>query len=164
MRWWPQSSSATRGELRDELGDLLFQVVFLAQLASERGEYDFDDVAAGIADKLTQRHPHVFAGEGPAAHHAGKRSRQRSDGTRRHRRAGRCAAGTAGADACDQAGQACRHRGIRLARCRRARATKILEELAEVQQARAGAGDSTVEDEIGDLLLAVTSLARHLQR
>ena len=47
-------------ELRDELGDLLFQVVFLAQLASEQGQFNFADVAAGISDKLVRRHPHVF--------------------------------------------------------------------------------------------------------
>ena len=46
--------------LRDELGDLLFQVVFLAQLASEQGQFNFADVAAGISDKLVRRHPHVF--------------------------------------------------------------------------------------------------------
>jgi MazG family protein len=44
----------------DELGDLLFQVVFLAQIFSEREQFDFHDVAAGIADKLVRRHPHVF--------------------------------------------------------------------------------------------------------
>ncbi len=46
--------------LRDELGDLLFQVVFHAQMASEAGEFDFDDVAAGISEKMLRRHPHVF--------------------------------------------------------------------------------------------------------
>ena len=48
-------------ELRDELGDLLFQVVFYAQLAKEEGRFDFDQVANAIADKLERRHPHVFA-------------------------------------------------------------------------------------------------------
>jgi tetrapyrrole methylase family protein / MazG family protein len=46
--------------LRDELGDLLLQVVFHAELAREAGEYDIDDVAAGTVDKLIRRHPHVF--------------------------------------------------------------------------------------------------------
>lgn len=46
--------------LRGELGDLLFQVVFHAQLASERGEFAFDDVVAAICDKMERRHPHVF--------------------------------------------------------------------------------------------------------
>src|ERR1700737_2610587 len=45
---------------REELGDLLFQVVFQARIAREEGKFDFADVAAAIADKLTRRHPHVF--------------------------------------------------------------------------------------------------------
>src|SRR6185436_9876253 len=48
--------------LRDELGDLLFQVVFHARMAEERGWFDFDAVATAIHDKLVRRHPHVFAG------------------------------------------------------------------------------------------------------
>jgi ATP diphosphatase len=47
-------------DLRDELGDLLFQVVFHARMAQERGWFDFNDVAASIHDKLVRRHPHVF--------------------------------------------------------------------------------------------------------
>jgi ATP diphosphatase len=50
-------------ELCDELGDLLFQVVFYAQLAAEQGAFDFEDVAARISDKLVRRHPHVFRDE-----------------------------------------------------------------------------------------------------
>src|SRR5512145_525994 len=46
--------------LREELGDLLLQVVFHAQMASEQGHFDFDAVAQAIADKLVRRHPHVF--------------------------------------------------------------------------------------------------------
>lgn len=47
-------------ELRDELGDLLFQIVFYAQIGKERNEFDFDDVVNSISEKLTRRHPHVF--------------------------------------------------------------------------------------------------------
>src|SRR2546422_3183548 len=47
-------------EFRDELGDLLLQIVFHAQMASETGAFDFDRVAKSIADKLVRRHPHVF--------------------------------------------------------------------------------------------------------
>lgn len=50
------------GDLRDELGDLLFQVVFYARLAEERGDFAFADVVQAICDKLIRRHPHVFAG------------------------------------------------------------------------------------------------------
>ena len=46
--------------LKDELGDLLFQVVFHARMAEEAGHFDFDDVAGGVSDKMLRRHPHVF--------------------------------------------------------------------------------------------------------
>ncbi|MCG7984874.1 MAG: nucleoside triphosphate pyrophosphohydrolase [Candidatus Thiodiazotropha lotti] len=49
------------GELRDELGDLLFQIVFYSQIAREEGHFDFNDVASGICEKMVRRHPHVFA-------------------------------------------------------------------------------------------------------
>ena len=49
--------------LRDELGDLLFQVVFHAQMAEEQSAFNFDDVAHGICDKMFRRHPHVFGSE-----------------------------------------------------------------------------------------------------
>ncbi|MEC9126451.1 MAG: nucleoside triphosphate pyrophosphohydrolase [Pseudomonadota bacterium] len=48
-------------DIKDELGDLLFQVVFYAQIASESSAFTFDDVAQSISDKLVRRHPHVFA-------------------------------------------------------------------------------------------------------
>jgi MazG family protein len=48
-------------ELRDELGDLLFQIVFYTQIAQEEGHFDFNDVATGICEKMIRRHPHVFA-------------------------------------------------------------------------------------------------------
>src|ERR1700712_4807200 len=48
------------GALRDELGDLLLQVVFHARMAEEAGHFDFDAVAAAISDKLVRRHPHIF--------------------------------------------------------------------------------------------------------
>ncbi len=54
-----------RGHLRDELGDLLFQVVFHARMAEERGWFDFAAVATAIHEKLVRRHPHVFAGTQP---------------------------------------------------------------------------------------------------
>lgn len=51
------------GDLRDELGDLLLQVVFHARMAEEVGAFDFDDVARAINDKMIRRHPHVFSTE-----------------------------------------------------------------------------------------------------
>jgi len=53
--------------LRDELGDLLFQVVFYARMAKETGAFDFGDIVDGICDKLLRRHPHVFGTEAERA-------------------------------------------------------------------------------------------------
>lgn len=148
--------------LRDELGDLLFQVVFHAQLASERGLYDFDGVATAIAEKLLRRHPHVFGGDpGRDASHwetikAEERAAKGATGVlddvpialaalSRAAKLGKRAA-SVGFDWPDVSG---------------ARA-KVLEELAEVDAAARGEGSSSVADELGDLLLAVTSMARHL--
>src|SRR5258705_1831346 len=52
--------------LRDELGDLLLQVVFHAQMAREAGKFDFADVVRGLCEKLVRRHPHVFGDASPA--------------------------------------------------------------------------------------------------
>jgi MazG family protein len=153
--------SGSAQSLREELGDLLFQVVFHAQLASERGLYDFDGVAAAIADKLTRRHPHVFEGDATrdASHwevfKAEERAARGATGLlddvpvalpalTRAVKLGKRAA-TVGFDWPDAGG---------------ARA-KLLEELAEVDAAARGEGSSSLEDELGDLLLAASSLARH---
>ncbi len=56
--------TGTDDDLREELGDLLLQIAFHSEIASERGAFDIEDVARGISDKLIARHPHVFAGEG----------------------------------------------------------------------------------------------------
>ncbi len=55
-------------DLKDELGDLLFQVVFHAQMAREQGDFDFSDVASAISEKLVRRHPHVFGDEVAGSH------------------------------------------------------------------------------------------------
>ncbi|MET0282203.1 MAG: nucleoside triphosphate pyrophosphohydrolase [Steroidobacteraceae bacterium] len=158
--------SGSEAALRDELGDLLFQVVFHAQLASERGHYEFDDVARAIADKLQRRHPHVFADPQAGAQ---QRDAAHWETIKAEERAAHGAAGvlddvplalpallravklgkraaSVGFDWSDAAG---------------ARA-KVQEELAEVDAAVRGEGTSSVEEELGDLLLATTSLARHL--
>jgi nucleoside triphosphate diphosphatase len=155
--------SGQDGALRDELGDLLFQVVFHAQLGMERGQFDFNDVAAGIADKLVHRHPHVFGSGGTGDPHqwesikAAERAARGTTGAlddvpfalpalMRATKLGKRAA-TVGFDWPDVAGPR----------------AKVLEELDEVEAAREGAQGSSIEDELGDLLLAVTSYARHLK-
>jgi len=154
--------------LRDELGDLLFQVAFHSQLASERGAFGFDDVVDAICDKLTRRHPHVF-GDVPVADaeeqsrvwerlKAGERKAQgQGNGAlagipaalpalSRARKLGRRAA-DAGFDWPDAAGPR----------------AKIDEELAELDRATVtGDAAGRREAELGDLLFSVVNLARHL--
>ena len=66
--------------LKDELGDLLFQVVFHARIAEEAGLFGFADVAAGIADKMERRHPHIFAGGGVPDWERGKAEERAAGG------------------------------------------------------------------------------------
>jgi len=88
-------------KIRDELGDLLFQVVFHAQMAQERGWFDFAQVASGIHEKLVRRHPHVFGGMNVAGeaelskHWEELKARERAEAARR---AGTWATGEQGAD------------------------------------------------------------------
>jgi ATP diphosphatase len=148
-----------RGDLaaiRDELGDLLFQVAFHARLASEQGAFAFDDVVDAICDKLTRRHPHVFgdaviagAGEQAIAWERMKREERAARGDAgaladvplalpalmRARKLGSRAA-DAGFDWPDAAGP----RG------------KVAEELAEFDRAAADGDAARQAAELGDLL------------
>jgi len=142
--------------LRDELGDLLLQVVFHSQIAADQGKFDFQDVVTSICDKMTRRHPHIFgeASESPGWEQikAGER---------------------------EQSGQSSALDGVALALPALLRAQKIqkrasrvgfdwpdkapvkeklLEELDEVE---AASSDEQVHEEIGDLLFSAVNLARH---
>ena len=167
-------------DLRDELGDLLLQVVFHARMAEEQGAFAFDDVAEAICDKMVRRHPHVFAGlevsgveEQTALWEQGKRAerlargRQRGDGEPDHS----ALAGIA--------------RGLpewqRAVKLQKRAATvgfdwpdpnpvfdKLHEEIDEVRAefAAVGAAASSgarrrLEEELGDLLFVAANLTRH---
>ena len=152
--------------IRDELGDLLFQVVFLAQLGRERGWFDFAAVAATVHDKLVRRHPHVF---GKASREASKLA-QAWDA---HKAAERAAAGVHGALAGVPEALPALARAAKLGR-RAARVgfdwsdapsvrAKIEEELRETEGAVLQQDQEAVEEEFGDLLFALVNWARHLQ-
>lgn len=155
------------GRLRDELGDLLFQVAFHAQLAAERGAFRFDDVVDAICDKLTRRHPHVFgdatvrdAEEQTQVWERIKADERRATGEHgvladvpralpalsRAQKLGRRAA-DAGFDWPDASGPR----------------AKIDEELAELDRAMAADDAGSRQQELGDLLFSVVNLARHLK-
>lgn len=166
-------------DLKDELGDLLFQVVFHARMAEEQGAFAFGDVVAAISDKMERRHPHVFAGMSIADSDA---LNAMWDAEKKKERLAKLGA-DADADASALAGIA---RGLpewqRAVKLQKKAATvgfdwpgpapvidKLKEELEEVRvefDARAAApGDAAVqdrlEDEIGDLLFVAANLARH---
>lgn len=155
-------------ELCDELGDLLFQVVFYARLAEEAGHFDFSAVVAGIVAKLTRRHPHVFGGARIAS------AAQQSEEWERHKAAERTAkSGQGRSSVLDGVSLAlpALSRAVKLQR-RAARIgfdwrelsevmDKVAEELEEVSaEVEAGAGSERMSHEIGDLLLACSNLAR----
>lgn len=155
-------------ELRDELGDLLFQVVFYAQMAKEAGHFDFNEVVDAIVDKLTRRHPHVF---GDAQVKSTEEQRLEWE---RHKAAERAAKsddeGTSVLDGVSRALPAL-SRAVKLQR-RAARVgfdwrelsevlDKVEEELEEVRvEVGAESGHQRLYHEVGDLLLACSNLAR----
>jgi nucleoside triphosphate diphosphatase len=163
--------------LRDELGDLLFQVVFHARMAQERGWFDFADVTRSIHDKLVRRHPHVFSAhpqrlDGPALETLWEeqKARERADGKGGAQHMSALADVPLALPALTRAAKL----GRRAARVRfdwaeapQVRA-KVVEELAEVDaalgEARAGqAPCARVVEEFGDLLFALANWGRHLR-
>ena len=169
------AEAAERGEpeaLKDELGDLLLQVVFHARMAEEVRQFDFNDVARAIADKMIRRHPHVFAEaqvEGSAAQTVAWEAQKAGE-----RRAKAAAAGHP-ESALDGVGLGlpALTRAEKLQK-RAARVgfdwpsagpifDKIDEEIAELRaEIDQGAAPEHVADELGDLLFAAVNLARSL--
>jgi nucleoside triphosphate diphosphatase len=154
-------------QLCDELGDLLFQVVFHARMAQEAGQFEFADVVAAICDKMTRRHPHVFADERIA--NSADQSRAWEEHKKRERTAGEAtsaldgiALGLPALTRAAKVGTRAASVGFDWADWQGARA-KIDEELGELD-AIGPAPDRTAERhaELGDVLLAIVNLARHL--
>jgi len=157
------------GDLRDELGDLLLQVVFHSQMAAERGAFDFGDVVESITGKMRRRHPHVFGDEQVADARA--QTRAWEEHKRRERDA--VADGSAGALEGVSLGLPALLRAAKLGK--RAAAVgfdwpdaqgvldKVAEETRELEQARTDEDQPAVTEELGDLLFAVAQLARHYQ-
>ena len=159
-------------DLKEELGDLLLQVVFHARMAEEHGLFDFDAVAEAIADKMVRRHPHVFA-EAVVASAAAQT--QSWEAHKAAERAGKARKDGGPASILDGVTVALPALSRALALQRRAARVgfdwptlepvlaKIDEELAELRHEIARDGpDDRLEDELGDLFFAVTNLARHL--
>ena len=156
-------------ELQKELGDLLFQVVFYAQMAKEKGMFDFDDVVDGIVEKMIRRHPHVFAdaefeneSELKAAWEQHKKEERHASGKHHE---------TSALDGVAQALPAL----VRSDKLQKKAARvgfdwpdatgaleKCREEILEIEEAREGTDRKKLEEETGDLLFAAVNVARLL--
>ncbi|MEM9058316.1 MAG: nucleoside triphosphate pyrophosphohydrolase [Pseudomonadota bacterium] len=151
-------------DLRDELGDLLLQVVFHAQMARERELFDFEAVAAGICDKLVRRHPHVFGDATIEDAEAQVAAWEASKAAERAERAGGLLDDVPrGLPALSRAAKLSKRAasvGFDWPAIGGARA-KVDEELAEFDEALAQGAAERVEEEFGDLLFALVNLARH---
>ena len=159
--------------LRDELGDLLLQVVFHAQMADEAGHFDFDDVAAGIADKMLQRHPHVFGTEDIATAEAQTLAWEDTKARERAAKAQQRGGKPPGALDGVALGLPALLRAVKLQR-RAARVgfdwpdvapvyDKLQEEIRELRDVvqNENSAPDRLQEEIGDLLFSAVNLARH---
>jgi ATP diphosphatase len=155
--------------LRDELGDLLLQVVFHARMAQEQGAFEFGDVVQAITEKLIRRHPHVFADADGKTAQAVKGLWER---IKAEEKAAKGQKAQAGALAGVPVALPALTRAIKLQEKAgkvgfdwndpRAVLAKIREEADEIEQAL-DAGGADAPAEVGDLLFAVVNLARHLK-
>lgn len=156
------------GHLREELGDLLLQVVYHAQMAHEAGHFSFADVVRGVSDKMVRRHPHVFGTE--------SRDKSAEDQTRDWERIK--AAERRGRDGAASAldgvatGLPALTRAVKL-QARAARVgfdwpdagavlDKVAEEAAELVAAQSARDSAAQAEEYGDLMFVMANLARHL--
>jgi nucleoside triphosphate diphosphatase len=169
--------------LREELGDLLFQIVFYAQVARERGEFTIDDVTDRIHSKMVRRHPHVFAGASVRDNEELLRNWEQMKAE--EKRAAR-AEGESDDDSSLLDGVSARVPALMEAHQLTTKAARVgfdwqrvedifdklyeeIDELREAIRERRDAGpeeeaeQQRVREEIGDLLFAVTNIARHLQ-
>lgn len=166
--------------LGEELGDVLFQVVFYSRLAEEEGHFDFAEVAAQLVEKLVRRHPHVFTGgslrggaEGAGAAQDPAAIRGRWEEIKREERQRKSLQGAL-ADVPLALPALTRARKLQ---ARAARAgfdwrqgpglldavgAKLAEEFAELREAAAAGDRAAMEGELGDLLFSVVNLARHM--
>jgi ATP diphosphatase len=160
-------------DLRQELGDLLFQVVFHARMAEERGWFDFEAVAAAIHDKLVRRHPHVFADavfaspSEQTANWEALKARERAEAAARRGESTHSVLGDVpkALPALVRAAKL----GRRAARvgfdwpdiC--AVRAKLDEELAELDAAATSGKREPVAEELGDVLFTLVNMSRHLE-
>ena len=156
-------------DLRDELGDLLLQVVFHAQMAKEAGLFDFADVADAISSKMRRRHPHVF---GDVRYADAEAQKQAWEDIKTTERTARGEPADSSALAGISSGLPEWKRALKLQQCAASTGfdwtdpqpvlAKLAEEVDEVRAEFANGADAArLEDEIGDVLFVMVNLARH---
>jgi MazG family protein len=163
--------------LCEELGDLLFQIVFHARLADELGEFKLSDVACAISDKITRRHPHVFAPE-QSSDTMDLRTPKTADGVltdwaklkaeERRQKTGSEGSVLSGVPTAapallraERLSEKASRVGFDWKTAREVRA-KLDEELAELDEAMASGNSGEIEHELGDVLFTLATLARHV--
>ena len=150
-------------DVRDELGDLLFHVIFYSQMASESGSFGFADVVVGVCEKLKRRHPHVFAGQQVDTIEDVKSNWEK---IKREERAGDYLDNIARALPAMQRAEKLQKRAAQVGFDWDKPApvlAKVEEEVHELKQEMAAAQTrSRLQSELGDVLFAAVNLARHL--
>ena len=162
-------------ELKDELGDLLFQVVFHAQMAREQGDFEFGDVVDAVCDKMVRRHPHVFDDARAGDHAAGQidNAEAQTEAWEHSKARERDDRGMQSLLDDVPRGMAELQRAVKLQK-RAARVgfdwgspepvlEKFAEEVLEMREAMLGGRIEEMEDELGDLLFVIANLARQLK-
>ncbi|WP_437923179.1 nucleoside triphosphate pyrophosphohydrolase [Sorangium sp. So ce291] len=155
-----------RKELRAELGDLLLQVVFQAELARAEGAFGPDDVVAAICEKLVRRHPHVFADESAENADEVLQNWERIKAAERAREGkdrgvlGGVPRSLPALTRAQRVGEKVARVGFDWPDARGSRA-KVEEELGELDRAFEGGDAAAIEEELGDVLFALGNLARH---
>ncbi len=157
-----------RSALRDELGDLLFQVVYHAQMAAEVGDFGFDDVVGAISDKMIRRHPHVFADAIIASAAAqseaweAQKARERAEKNQAEGALDGVPLALPALIRADKLQRRAARVGFDWPEAAQV-LDKLSEEIGELRREIAEAsGHARLEDELGDVLFALVNLARHL--
>ncbi len=158
--------------LRDELGDLLLQVVFHARMAEEDGQFDFEAVAESISDKMIRRHPHVFGDlkfDGEAEQKTNWEQHKSAERAARAESKGNRPSALDGVPSAMPALMRCEKLGKRAARVGfewpdvTGALDKLDEELAELKaEINDPQNSERITDEVGDVLFSVVNVARHL--
>lgn len=155
--------------LKEELGDLLLQVVFHARLAEEQGLFDFDDVAASISDKMTRRHPHVFGRDNAdnadavaQSWEAIKQAEKQAKGQKSDSLMDDVPLSLPGLTRAVKLQKNAAKLGFDWQEAAPILA-KLQEETDELQAAMASGNKEQIQDEYGDMLFVMANLARHLK-